>query len=97
MLLKWCQDLAEERDSLNESIDINSAAFSPIMVELIRSALKNQNKAPNARRFSEVIMNFSIYLYIMAGKACYEIISSNLPLPKANTISEYDYLASYLA
>lgn len=89
LILKWCHDLIEGEDSSNETFKINHPAFSQIMVEIIHSALTNHNKTRNIRRFSDLLMQFSIYLYIMAGKACYEIICANLPLPKANTISTY--------
>lgn len=91
-ILRWCetqhQNQSHADDICKESL-LNNPAFSTIMVEIIRSALNNYTKSPNARRFSEVLMNFCIYLYIMASKASYELISANLPIPKAKTIRKY--------
>lgn len=92
MILKWCEGKNPKQSTSNDSFQINNPAFSPVMREIIRASLLNHNKHPNTRRFSELLMNFSIYIYIMAGKACYEIISANIVLPKAQTIGKYsDY------
>lgn len=92
LILKWSGELMEKNENLNETIQLNNPCFSPILVELIRSALTNRDKTPNARRFSDILMQFSVYLYIMAGKSCYEIISSNLPIPKSYTIMKHIYM-----
>lgn len=95
-ILKWIQtqnettDITKHQSQVDKNlIRIDNPAFSPIMMELIRSALENHSRSPNARRFSEMLMNFSIHVYIMAGRACYEMISANIPIPKATTICEY--------
>lgn len=85
LILKFCQDLSMV-DKSNSEVRIDHPAFSPIMIEMIRSALTNYQKTPNTRRFSNLLMDFSICLYIMAGKACYEMVSGNLPIPKPITI-----------
>lgn len=94
-VLKWCEALNIESNntrSSNETFNVNNPAFSPILREMILFAVENFNKPPNTRRFtkpgSNLLMDFSIYIYIMAGKASYEIISSNLPLPQAKTIGK---------
>lgn len=90
LLLHWIQNLSQtENQSSERSIDIDHPALSKIMSEILRCFLANHNKPPNNRRFSELVMNYSIYLYILAGKACYEIICENLPLPKVSTISMF--------
>lgn len=86
LILKWCVD--ELKMIPTEKITENHPAFSPILREIIHCALSNHIKPPNRHRFSEMLMNFSIYIYIMAGKAAYEILCANLPLPKAKTISK---------
>lgn len=94
LILKWCADLTRTDNSSNESIQTNHPAFSPIMNRIMLSAVKNFNKTSNARRFPELLMQFLIYLYIMAGRACYEIIFANLPIPKASSISTFNCLDS---
>lgn len=91
LIIQWSDELSKRHSSQSES-ELSHPAFSQILNEIIQSAVTNQNKPPNARRFSKVLTNFSLYLYIMAGKSCYEVISSNLPIPKANTISMYNCL-----
>lgn len=53
----------------------------------------NHNKHPNARRYSDLLTDFSMYNYIMAGKACYEVLSANLPMPKAGTLRNFIFIS----
>lgn len=93
-LLNWCSEIKSnlESDDRSTKINVNHEAFSPLLREIILAALSNHNKSANARRFSEIIMNFSIYLYIHAGKSSYEMISANIPLPKAGTICKFNVI-----
>lgn len=88
VLLNWCKNL--NKDKTSTLFNTGNPAFSPVMQEMIKSALGNVEKPANSRRFSNLLMDFSTYIYIMAGKASYEIISANLPLPKAKTICEFN-------
>lgn len=67
-------------------------AFSPLLRALIESAIQNYGKDPNGFRYSELLHNFSMYIYMLVGKANYEIISANLPIPKVTTISKTNNL-----
>lgn len=88
MLLDWCQNLSQNRSKTDEikSFITKHPAFSPILREILSNALSNYEKPSNTRRFSQNVIDFSIYMYIMSGKACYEVLSANLPLPKAGTV-----------
>lgn len=77
---------AEELNKMQQTFTVNHPAFSPILREIICSALTNHDRDPKGRTFSDLLMKFSMYIYILAGKASYEIICSNLPLPQAGTI-----------
>lgn len=89
-LLDWCQNklTCNEPDNETSKFTVDNAAFSPVLRELIAYALSNHQKPPNSHRFSQLLMDFSIYIYIMAGKACYEILCANLPLPKSGTVGK---------
>lgn len=63
--------------------------FSFIMKELIKTAVKNHGRDQKHRQFSIEIQYWATYLYTMCGKACYEVLCANLPLPQANTIRKY--------
>lgn len=90
-LLKWCKALDENepQSSLSSTFSLHNSAFSPILRDMIIAALGNFDKPPNRRSYSSLLMDFGIYLYIMVGKASYEIIAANTPVPKAKTICEY--------
>lgn len=73
----------------DDLFSINAGFFSPIMREIVYSAKSNHNKHPNARRYSDLLTDFSMYNYIMAGRECYEVLSANLPIPKAGTLRNF--------
>lgn len=91
LILSWSAEIPPEKD-LNEAEKMFSTkhpAFSSILREIISSALTNHNRDPKTRTFSDILMKFAIYIYILAGKASYEIICSNLHLPKVGTIRKF--------
>lgn len=66
--------------------NLDPSYASLIMKELMATLNANANVAPNRRRYSDIIQWFSIYIYIHSGRAAYEILCSNLPLPQVGTI-----------
>lgn len=75
---------------------IEHPAFSILLQNLIQTALNNYEKPASYNRYSELLMDFAIYIYIMAGKACYEVIAANLPIPSVVTICNINFLNSWL-
>lgn len=57
---------------------LNHPAFQPVLRDIITASLSNYNKTPNTRRFSDLVMKFATYIYILAEKQCYEVLFSNL-------------------
>lgn len=91
LLQKWIKTVIKFHSDFmsSQTFKKNHAAFSPTLRSMIDAALVNYGRTSNARKFSKNLMDFAIYLYISAGKASYEILCANLPLPKGNTISKY--------
>lgn len=63
-----------------------SLNFSHILKTFIETAESNFGRLPNGRRYNETNRYFSTFIYLMCGRACYETLSSNLPIPQAKTI-----------
>lgn len=60
-----------------------------ILKELVDTSKKNAN-IPNTRyRYSDSIQWFATYIFLLGGRATYEFVSSNLPLPCISTIRKY--------
>lgn len=78
--------LLDFHNSVHSSQTFEHPAFPILLQNMIETALNNHGKPDNRNRYPELLMDFAIYIYIMAGKACYEVISANLPLPAAVTI-----------
>lgn len=81
-----------ESDTRSDTFSIDNPAFSRILKELVMSSLNNANKPQTARRFSKVLLDFSMYIYMASGRASYEILSANLPMPKVSTIRKIYYI-----
>lgn len=63
--------------------------FSRILKTFIETAENNFGRHPNGFRYDEINRHFSTFVYLMCGKACYEALSANLPIPTANTIRKF--------
>lgn len=92
---------SQVKSDLDEIIDAycSNPAFSFLMKKLITVALKNFGKAPTNKRYTDgqadgctalgtAMMDMSIYTFIVGGKALYETLSANLPIPTASTVRE---------
>lgn len=62
--------------------------FSQIVRTFIETAEANFGKHPNGFRYSQTNRDFSTFIYLMCGRACYDALSANLPMPQASTIGE---------
>lgn len=60
--------------------------FSYILKTFIETSQANSGKQPKGNRYNETNRYFSTYIYLMCGRACYETLSANLPIPSSNTI-----------
>lgn len=87
ILLDWCQNTLHAPSSVhNNTFTMEDPAFSPLLRAMIGSARSLHGTPPNTHRFPPLLIDFSIYTYIMAGRACYDVLCANLPLPKTGTI-----------
>lgn len=87
-LPKYCEDFSTETPS--DDLPSDSTA----MRALKENARVNLSRAESGKRYNMISKTYAIYLYLMAGKACYESICANLPLPKADTVCECFYTES---
>lgn len=67
----------------------NLEGYSVFLKELIASFKFNFEKIPTQHRYSEIIKYVSTYIFMLGGKKCYEILSSNLPIPTTPSISKF--------
>lgn len=67
----------------------NLPKYSAILTKLIESANKNFNKSKNAYTYNDTIKFFSTYVFLLYGRACYETLCHNLPIPSTKTIRKY--------
>lgn len=91
LLKKISHHIQENRMKIEKKIDTRSSLnrFSQILKCLIEDAELNLDRAPKTYRYHEIIRSYATYLYLMCGKAAYEVLSANLPIPQASTIRKY--------
>lgn len=75
-----------QRTQRGNYCNFENASF--IMKELIKSMKQNENVQPKGHRYSEALQSFATYIYMLCGKAAYEVLCNNLPLPQVCTICE---------
>lgn len=80
-----------DRTTQKSSTDcfVDTLPLSYIMKKMIKTGMKNYDRDKKHNQFLVEIKHWATYLYMMCGKACYEILCHNLPLPQANTIRKY--------
>lgn len=81
-------EFIQEKKNMKPAENIKLSNFSHILKTFIETAESNFGRPPNGRRYNETNRYFSIFIYLMCGKACYETLCSNLPIPQANTLRE---------
>lgn len=88
IIIQNIPELLDQTKSVEKSLANTSNSFSFVMKWLIETAERNAGREPKGRRFHETVQLFATYLYLMCGKACYETLSANIPLPQATSIGE---------
>lgn len=66
------------------------AEYSHILTQMIKTANMNMNKSKQANQYTDDIKYFSTYIFLLCGRACYDTLSRNLPIPSTKTICEYE-------
>lgn len=74
------------RDTVQKEDDFQLCDAPFILKEIIMCLKQNKNVAPTKRRYSEALQSFATYIFMLCGKAGYEVLSNNLLLPQACTI-----------
>lgn len=79
---------ANEYELLTRAVE-NNSAFSVIMKELVKTALRNGQHTKNNAQCSDIIRYFATYIFILCGRSCYTVLCKNLPLPSITSIRKY--------
>lgn len=80
---------AMRKAKTNKDLSSGINDFSYILKTFMETAEANMGKSVNAFRYNDTNRYFSIYIYLMCGKSCYETLSANLPIPKSSTICKH--------
>lgn len=86
--------LADQMKLLDKADDINKKPcdvinFSTILRAFIETAETNMGKDPRGFRYSEINLFFSMFVYLHCGRACFDTLSANLPIPSGQTIRKF--------
>lgn len=57
-----------------------------ILKEMVANVIENAER--DCPRYSDTIRWFSTYIFLLSGRACYEVLSKNISLPSIKTICE---------
>lgn len=87
LILKFAQSPIQT----NEKQAFKHPAFSILLQNLIETALNNYQRRPTNNKYSDLVADIAIYIFINAGKACYEVIAANMHMPSASTLGNYTF------
>lgn len=77
----------KHKPSMKKIDDWNQSNTPVLMKKLIKSMHENSNTPRH--RYSDTIMDFALYIYMVAGKSAYEVLCANLPLPQVSTVCKF--------
>lgn len=96
-LSNYAQKIYEERINQNvsqlseQNNEHSKCSYSVILTELLKTAQNNAKKSKNQASYSDLIRYFCTFIYLTSGRACYEILYRNLPIPSTKTICKCVY------
>lgn len=73
--------------TVQNSVDQSVTEFQPILQGMLDNL--HQSTGKNWAKYSNLIKYFATYVFLKAGRSCYEFLQSNLPLPSSKTICKY--------
>lgn len=87
-------DLREQKLQTNfanilDQINSFEPALPNILKELFQTALSNSQVTDNLNRYPDTLKYFAMYIYLLCGRQCYEVLCSNLAMPAASTIGKH--------
>lgn len=63
--------------------------YSVVFTHLLETAKTNANKSKNAYQYDDIVKHFATYIFLLCGRACYETLNKNLPIPSTKTIRKF--------
>lgn len=79
----------QQHEIIDEGHRKDANGYSFLLKKLIESTEKNAVAAKNRYRYDETIHLFSTYIFLCSGRSCYEVLSSNLPIPSKHTVCKF--------
>lgn len=76
----------QQREIIGIARGKDASEYSFLMNKLIESAEENAGVSKNRYRYDEILHLFSMYIFLCSGRSCYEILSSNLPIPSKYSV-----------
>lgn len=70
-------------NSNNEAMNESTPTLQAMVNEFQNATGRNRAK------YSDFVRYFATYIFLKAGRSCYEFLNSNLPLPSVKTVCKY--------
>lgn len=80
------QYIKEYRQAYQKKVSDLNGRYSLFLNELIQTAEENRFKSSNQASYSDTVRYFAMYIFLLCGRACYDMLQSNLPIPSTPTI-----------
>lgn len=72
-----------------DSADMGNATLPIVLQEMIKTCMQNAGTNKHHVQYNDLIRYFSTYVFLLAGRSCYEFLRSNLELPSTKTVCKF--------
>lgn len=83
----FLRGISKYKFTVQESVVQSATEFQPILQAMIDNLHHSAGK--HRAKYSDLIRYFATYVFLKAGRSCYEFLQCNLPLPSTKTIRKY--------
>lgn len=72
-----------------DSKDTRNATLPVVLRAMVEMCMQNAGTNKHHSQYNDLIRYFSTYVFLLAGRSCYEFLRSNLELPSTKTVCKF--------
>lgn len=97
-LLSMCKyklNNSQKDDSLDTQNTDQNSSLPVVLQAMIQTSQQNAGTNKHHAHYNDLIRYFSTYVFLLAGRSCYEFLRSNLELPSTKTVCKFKKRKSF--
>lgn len=89
LILALAEILKSNPPIADQNFDEDIFHSNDLMSLLVKAAKNNFGKPNNQNQYDRDLFHFSVYLFLVGGKSCYQSLQANLPMPSVSSIYKH--------